>query len=144
MSDLMSFIKTKDSGENEFQQAVENVIESVKPLIDRSPEYRREAILKRITEPEKVFMFGVPWVDDQGQVQVNLIVTGLGATTFEDVFSTFTRQEREIPAPIQRKVVNTEVDGEEELAERFDMGRDPLDVPAFMRRRAYADISFGE
>ena len=73
-----------------------------------------------------------------------LIVTGLGATTFEDVFSSFTRQDREIPAPIQRKVVKQEAEGEEELAERFDMGRDPLDVPAFMRRRAYADISFGE
>lgn len=71
MSDILSFIKLKNPGENEFHQAVENVIESVKPLIDRNPEYRSEAILKRITEPEKVFMFSVPWVDDQGQVQMN-------------------------------------------------------------------------
>jgi hypothetical protein len=42
-----------------------------KPVMDRHPEYRQEAILKRITEPEKVFMFCVPWVDDQGQVQIN-------------------------------------------------------------------------
>ncbi len=71
MSEILSFIKTKNPGEHEFHQAVENVIHSVKPLIDRNPEYRQEAILKRITEPEKVFMFCIPWVDDQGQVQMN-------------------------------------------------------------------------
>ena len=71
MSDIMSFIKTKDPGEHEFHQAVGNVIETVKPIIDRNPEYRQEAILKRITEPEKTFIFAVPWVDDRGQVQVN-------------------------------------------------------------------------
>ncbi|HSL61995.1 MAG TPA: NADP-specific glutamate dehydrogenase [Desulfotignum sp.] len=71
MSDILSFIKTKNPDEHEFLQAVEKVLASVKPLIDRHPEYRQEAVLKRITEPEKVFMFGVPWVDDQGQVQIN-------------------------------------------------------------------------
>lgn len=71
MSDILSFIKTKNPGEHEFLQAVDKVVASVKPLIDRHPEYRQEAVLKRITEPEKVFMFSVPWVDDQGQVQIN-------------------------------------------------------------------------
>ena len=71
MSDILSVIKTKNPGEHEFLQAVDKVLASVKPLIDRHPEYRQEAVLKRITEPEKVFMFSVPWVDDQGQVQIN-------------------------------------------------------------------------
>jgi hypothetical protein len=81
----------------------------------------------------------------QGRVQVNLIVTGLGATTFEDVFSSFTREDRESPAPIQRKKVTESSSVEEdESAQRFDMGRDPLDVPAFMRRRAYANTQLGQ
>ncbi len=71
MSDILSFIKTRNPGEHEFHQVAETVLESVKPLIDQNPEYRQEAILKRITEPEKVFMFCVPWVDDQDQVQIN-------------------------------------------------------------------------
>jgi glutamate dehydrogenase (NADP+) len=71
MSDIRSFVKTKNPGEHEFHQAVDKVLASVQPLIDRHPEYRQEAVLKRITEPEKVFMFSVPWVDDQGQVQIN-------------------------------------------------------------------------
>ncbi|EMS78986.1 NADP-specific glutamate dehydrogenase [Desulfotignum phosphitoxidans] len=71
MSDIRSFVKTKNPGEHEFHQAVDKVLASVQPLIDRHPEYRQEAVLKRITEPEKVFMFSVPWVDDQGQVQMN-------------------------------------------------------------------------
>jgi glutamate dehydrogenase (NADP+) len=71
MSDILSFIKTKNPEEHEFLQAVDKVLASVKPLIERHPEYRQEAVLKRITEPEKVFMFCVPWVDDQGQVQIN-------------------------------------------------------------------------
>jgi cell division protein FtsZ len=95
--------------------------------------------------PDAELIFGTTQNShSQGQVQVNLIVTGLGATTFEDVFTSFTRQDREIPAPIQRKIVKQDGDGEEELAERFDMGRDPLDVPAFMRRRAYSNISLGD
>ena len=95
--------------------------------------------------PDAELIFGTTQSShSQGQVQVNLIVTGLGATTFEDVFSSFTRQDREIPAPIQRKMVKAEQEGEEQAEERFEMGRDPLDVPAFMRRRAYADISFGD
>ena len=95
--------------------------------------------------PDAELIFGTTQNSNfQGQTQVNLIVTGLGATTFEDVFTSFTQSDREIPAPIQRKVVKESVVEEEsELAERFEMGRDPLDVPAFMRRRAYANTTFG-
>ncbi|MCJ7715737.1 MAG: cell division protein FtsZ [Anaerolineales bacterium] len=80
----------------------------------------------------------------QGKVQVNLIVTGLGATTFEDVFSSFSREERVVPEPITRKMVKEIENEEEESPQRFEMGRDPLDVPAFMRRRAYANSTIGE
>ena len=64
-------IKDRDPGEKEFHQAVEEVIESVKPVLDRNPQYRQDAVLERITEPERVIIFRVPWMDDQGQVQVN-------------------------------------------------------------------------
>lgn len=71
MSDILKVIKNRDPGEKEFHQAVEEVLESVQPVLDRNPEYRQAAVLERITEPERVIMFRVPWMDDQGQVQVN-------------------------------------------------------------------------
>ncbi len=71
VSDFMSHIKAKDPVEKEFHQAVHEVIESVKPVLDRNPEFRQTAILERITEPERVILFRIPWVDDQGQVHVN-------------------------------------------------------------------------
>jgi len=58
-------------GEMEYQQAVMEVVESVKPVLDRNPEYRKAGVLERITEPERVILFRVPWMDDQGQVKVN-------------------------------------------------------------------------
>lgn len=71
MSDVLAMLKEKDQNETEFHQAVQEIIETVKPVLDQSPEYRRERILERITEPERVIIFRVPWVDDAGQVQVN-------------------------------------------------------------------------
>ncbi len=71
MSDILKLIKTKDPGEKEFHQAVTEVLETVKPVLDRNPEYRQAAIMERIVEPERVIMFRVPWMDDQGQVNVN-------------------------------------------------------------------------
>jgi glutamate dehydrogenase (NADP+) len=68
---MLKMIKAKDPGEKEFHQAVMEVLETVKPVIDQNPEYRKAAIIERITEPERVIMFRVPWVDDQGQVKVN-------------------------------------------------------------------------
>jgi cell division protein FtsZ len=95
--------------------------------------------------PDAELIFGATQNDRfQGKVQVNLIVTGLGATTFEDVFSSFSREERVIPEPITRKIVREVINEEEESPQRFEMGRDPLDVPAFMRRRAYANSTYGE
>jgi len=71
MSDILKTIQAKDPAEKEFHQAVQEVIESVKPVLDRNPEYRHNAILERITEPERLIMFRVPWMDDEGKVRVN-------------------------------------------------------------------------
>ncbi|MBW2472743.1 MAG: NADP-specific glutamate dehydrogenase [Deltaproteobacteria bacterium] len=71
MDEILKNIKEKDPGEREFHQAVEEVLGSVKPVLDRYPEYRRAAVLERIVEPERVIIFRVPWMDDEGQVHVN-------------------------------------------------------------------------
>ncbi len=71
MLDIIQHIKDRDPGEREFHQAVSEVMESVKPVIDQSPEYKSAKILERIVEPERVILFRVPWVDDNGDVQVN-------------------------------------------------------------------------
>jgi glutamate dehydrogenase (NADP+) len=71
MTEILNLIKSRDPGEKEFHQAVYEVIETIKPVLDRNPEYRQAAILERIVEPERVIMFRVPWMDDRGQVRVN-------------------------------------------------------------------------
>ena len=71
MLENLELIKQRDPGETEFHQAVQEVLESVQPVLDRNPEYRKNAILARITEPERVILFRVPWMDDQGQAHVN-------------------------------------------------------------------------
>lgn len=71
MEEIISLIKNKDPEQREFHQAVEEVVETVKPVLDRNPEYRQHAVLARITEPERVLMFRVPWMDDDAQVHVN-------------------------------------------------------------------------
>jgi glutamate dehydrogenase (NADP+) len=71
MTDILKLIKDRDPGEKEFHQAVKEVVESVRPVLDRNPQYRQDAVLERIIEPERTIIFRVPWMDDQGQVQVN-------------------------------------------------------------------------
>lgn len=71
VAELLDTVKQKNPAEPEFHQAVEEVAESVAPVLDRNPEYRHAKVLERIIEPERVIMFRVPWVDDQGDVQVN-------------------------------------------------------------------------
>jgi glutamate dehydrogenase (NADP+) len=68
---LMEDVKAKNPAEPEFHQAVAEVAESVALVLDRHPEYRGAKILERIIEPERVVLFRVPWVDDQGGVQIN-------------------------------------------------------------------------
>jgi glutamate dehydrogenase (NADP+) len=61
----------KNPNEFEFHQAVQEVVECVMPVVEMTPAYRKAKILERIVEPERVVMFRVPWIDDQGEVQVN-------------------------------------------------------------------------
>ncbi len=68
---IIGQLRDRDPDQHEFHQAVQEVVESVKPVLDRNLEYRQQAILDRITEPERVIMFRVPWMDDDGQVHVN-------------------------------------------------------------------------
>ena len=70
MSDIQN-ITQRDPHELEFHQAVKEVMDSIRPVLEKNPQYRRLGILERIVEPERVIMFRVPWVDDQGQVRVN-------------------------------------------------------------------------
>ena len=71
MPDILKLIKDRDPDEKEFHQAVQEIIDSIQPVLDRNPEYRETAVLERIIEPERVIMFRVPWMDDQEQVHVN-------------------------------------------------------------------------
>ena len=72
VDEVLAQVKAKNAAEPEFLQAVEEVLDSLRPVIDANEElYRKEAILERITEPDRQIMFRVPWVDDKGQVQVN-------------------------------------------------------------------------
>jgi glutamate dehydrogenase (NADP+) len=71
MSDILDTIKARDLHEREFCQAVEEVIESVKPVLDQNPQYRQAAVLDRVVEPERIITFRIPWLDDRGDVKVN-------------------------------------------------------------------------
>ncbi|HPI93828.1 MAG TPA: NADP-specific glutamate dehydrogenase [Deltaproteobacteria bacterium] len=71
MEDFLKKCEECNPGEKEFLQAVSEVVKSVKPVLDKHPEYRKEKILDRMIEPERVVMFRIPWVDDKGEVQVN-------------------------------------------------------------------------
>lgn len=71
VSELMERVVRRNPGEPEFHQAVHEVLESLQPVIDRHPEYIAGGVLERIVEPERQVIFRVPWVDDQGKVQVN-------------------------------------------------------------------------
>ncbi len=72
VDEVFEKVKAKNSHEPEFLQAVEEVLESLRPVIEKNEEkFRKDALLERITEPERIISFRVPWVDDEGQVQVN-------------------------------------------------------------------------
>src|SRR5712692_4584263 len=70
-SQILNLVKAKNPAEPEFHQAVLEVFESLRPMLERHPEYREAKILERLTEPERVLMFRVPWFDDTGKAQVN-------------------------------------------------------------------------
>jgi len=71
MTDVVQRVMDKDPHELEFQQAVAEVVESIKPALDKNPTYQRAGIVERVIEPERVILFRVPWMDDDGRVQVN-------------------------------------------------------------------------
>ena len=69
--EIMELVERRDPGEREFHQAVGEVVDSLKPLLERSPEYRKAKVLERLVEPERVILFRVVWQDDAGEIQVN-------------------------------------------------------------------------
>ena len=71
VSEQLEKLKAKNANEPEFIQAATEVLESLEPVFEQNPQYEQAGILERITEPERVIMFRVPWVDDNGKVQVN-------------------------------------------------------------------------
>ena len=72
VDEVLQKVAEKNPGEKEFQQAVKEVLDSLRPVIEANEEqYRKVALLERMTEPERIITFRVPWVDDKGQVQVN-------------------------------------------------------------------------
>ena len=68
---VLADVKAKNANEPEFIQAVEEVLSTLAPVIEANPQYEKAAILERMVEPERTVMFRVPWVDDNGVVQVN-------------------------------------------------------------------------
>lgn len=68
---ILADVKAKNPNEPEFHQAVEEVLESLDLVLQRHPEYRSLKIVERMVEPERVIMFRVPWMDDQGQIHIN-------------------------------------------------------------------------
>ena len=68
---FLESVKARNNNEPEFMQAVEEVAETVIPFIEDNPKYKKAKILERIVEPERVLQFRVPWLDDNGDVQIN-------------------------------------------------------------------------
>jgi glutamate dehydrogenase (NADP+) len=68
---LIAEVKAKNPAEPEFHQAVEEIVESLEIVLDRHPEYRSSRILERMVEPERIIVFRVPWMDDQGEIHIN-------------------------------------------------------------------------
>ena len=72
VDEIMDKVVRENPAQPEFHQAVQEVLESLRVVIDRNEEtYRRQALLERLVTPERQILFRVPWVDDKGQVRVN-------------------------------------------------------------------------
>ena len=69
---IMQALEQKHPGELEYLQAVREVLESVKDVYNQHPEFEKAKIMERIVEPERIITFRVPWVDDKGEVHVNI------------------------------------------------------------------------
>lgn len=71
LDEFMARVIAKNPGEKEFHQAVREVAETLIPFIEENPKYKTAKILERISEPERVILFRVPWLDDKGEIQIN-------------------------------------------------------------------------
>ena len=72
VDEILERVRIQNPAEPEFHQAVEEVLESLRVVIEKDEDsYRRDAFLERLTTPERIIVFRVPWVDDKGQVHVN-------------------------------------------------------------------------
>ena len=71
IEEFMDLVVKRNPGETEFHQAVREVVESVMPFIEKNPKYQEAKILERMIEPERTIIFRVPWLDDQGEIQIN-------------------------------------------------------------------------
>ena len=71
MDEILERVKAKDPEQREFHQAVGEVVGTIRTVLERNPEYRSAKIMERLVEPERVILFRVPWVDDQGEIHVN-------------------------------------------------------------------------
>ena len=71
LKSVMDGLKARNGHEKEYLQAVEEVLESLEPVVEADPRYEQQNIVGRLVEPERAILFRVPWVDDKGQVQVN-------------------------------------------------------------------------
>ncbi len=71
LNELYERVVARNAGEPEFHQTVKEVLESIEPVIEARPEYVKAGVIERLVEPERIIKFRVPWVDDNGNVQVN-------------------------------------------------------------------------
>ena len=86
MSDILQVVKNRDPKEKEFHQAVSEVMESVKPVLDQNPIYRQAKIPQRLVEPERQIIFRVSWEDDRGQKGgLGFVKQGLVHPSLQDV-----------------------------------------------------------
>ena len=68
---VLADLKERYADQPQFIQAATEVLETIQPAVDAHPEYEEAALLERLVEPERVIIFRVPWIDDEGKVQVN-------------------------------------------------------------------------
>ncbi|TFG60920.1 MAG: NADP-specific glutamate dehydrogenase [Spirochaetales bacterium] len=71
IEEILDLVKRRNPAEYEFHQAVDEVLQSLEPVMEKHPEYREARILERLVEPERVLMFRVPWLSDKGDFEVN-------------------------------------------------------------------------
>lgn len=69
VDDVISDVKKKNADQPEFIQAVTEVLESLRPVVEADPRYQEAALLERLVEPERIIMFRVPWVDDNAIIR---------------------------------------------------------------------------